>query len=81
MVCKKCAEKDKEIALLKKRIMQLRPEKVHFDMDGNNTPCGLDVLDVNASTDIEEVNCRNCLRNWQKMKKKWDKEWSKQHAN
>ena len=32
MACKNCVEKDKEIESLKKRIMQLRPEKTHFDM-------------------------------------------------
>lgn len=74
MACKNCVEKDKEIAFLKKRIMQLRPEKTHFDMDGYNTPCGLDVFSVNASADIEEVTCRNCLSSWQKMKKGWEKE-------
>jgi len=75
--CKNCAEKDKEIAMLKKRIMQLRPEKTHFDMDGYNTPCRLDVFSVNASADIEEVTCRNCLSAWEKMKKGWNKEESK----
>jgi len=54
--------------------------KVHFDLDGVQTACGLDIFSVETADNMADVTCRNCKRIWGKMKKEWDKEWKREEV-
>ena len=53
--------------------------KIHFDLDGLQTACGLDLQehDVDTSDCIKEVTCIKCCSQWGRLKRKWEKELKK----
>ena len=50
--------------------------KVHFDLDGDQTACGIDLFehDVDLTENIKDVTCGNCRSKWRSMKKQWEEE-------
>ena len=63
------------------RLLDAEPvQKVHFDLDGQQTACGIDLFehDVDLTENMKEVTCGNCRSKWRSMKAKWDKEWKKE---
>lgn len=54
--------------------------KVHFDLDGEQTACGISLFehDVDLSENMKEVTCGNCRSKWRSMKARWEKEYKKE---
>ena len=50
--------------------------KVHFNLDGERTACGISLFDhdLDYSDNINEVTCNNCKKKWQALKNKWERE-------
>lgn len=55
-------------------------QKIHFDLDGESTACGIDLFehDVDLSENIKDVTCGNCKSKYRKLKSEWEKEWKQE---
>lgn len=54
--------------------------KIHFNLDGEQTACGLSLFehDVDTAENIKEVTCKSCFSKWRDLKARWEKEWKKE---
>lgn len=78
--CEKVKALQAKIERLQLKIQKLQEgdiiRKVHFDLDGEYTACGLELFEQSADVteNIKEVTCRNCHRKWNAMQREWDRE-------
>lgn len=54
--------------------------KIHLDLDGSITACGLDLyeFDGELAEDLEEVTCQRCRNKYRSMVQAWDLSWKKE---
>lgn len=85
--CEKVKALQAKVEKLQLKIQRLQDgepiRKVHFDLDGEQTACGLELFehDLDCTNNLKEVTCTKCRSKWRQLKTQWDREQKAEEKN